>query len=144
MVTEKLKKSILAWKFYLGLLWSVAVIFLGLIIYGIIAIQTRADKNPASGLAIVGVFFYILILIVYIGFVLLNSYIKKRIQHNEKVSWRFLIISWVVIVIAVVISLFTIIQGAMAQDYYEKNILPRDRACYEDYLNGKRTSPHCS
>ena len=144
MSTETSPKSSIAWKYYLRFLWLIAIVFLGVIIYGLIDVQMEANRNPASGLAIVGVFIYVVVLAVYCGFIFLNRHIRKKIGHNEKASWRFLVISWLVIGLVVAISVFTIVQGAVAQDYYEKNVLPKEQACYEDYLNGKQASPHCT
>ncbi len=143
MSTELASKSSIAWRYYLRLLWLAAIVFLGVIIYGLIKVQIEANRNPASGLAMVGVFAYVLILVVYCGFILLNRYIRKKIGHNEKASWRFLVISWVCIGLIVAFSVFTVIQGVLAQDYYEKNVLPKEQACYENYLKGNQTSPHC-
>lgn len=143
MSTKISSKSSIAWKYYLRFLWFIAIVFLGVIIYGLVNVQMEADRNPASGLAIVGVFEYVVILAVYCGFIFLNRYIRKKIGHSEKASWCFLIISWIAIGLVVVISIITAIQGAAAQDYYEKNVLPKEQACYEDYLNGKQTTPHC-
>ena len=143
MSTEISSKSSIAWKYYLRFLWLIAFVFLGVIIYCLIDVQMEANRNPASGLAIVGVFAYVVILVIYCGFIFLNRYIRKKIGHNEKASWRFLVISWLSIGLIVAISIFTVIQGSAAQDYYEKNVLPKEQACYEDYLNGKQASPPC-
>lgn len=143
MSTLKPSKSSIAWKWYLVSLWTIATIFLGAIIYGLVVTQIQANQNPASGLAVAGVFAYVVYLVIYCGFIFLNTYVRKKIGQNEKASWRFLVISWVFISVLVSMVIFTMIQRAAAQDYYEKNVLPKEQACYEDYLNGKQTTPHC-
>lgn len=143
MPTKTPSKSSIAWTYYLHSLWLIAIIFLGIIIYGYIGVKMEGDRNPASGLAIIGVFVYFMILAAFCAFVLLNTYIRKKIGHSEKASWRFLIISWICIGITMAISTAIIIQGIAAQNYYEKNVLPKTQICYKNYLDGRQASPHC-
>jgi hypothetical protein len=78
----------------------------------------------------------------FIGFIAINYFVRKKIASNIKISNRFLITSWVVIAISAIGLLGVISSNQMNQSYYEKNVAPKREQCYQEYLAGNRTTPY--
>jgi hypothetical protein len=135
-------KLFTSWKNYLRFLWFVAFLGLAVIIYGAVIVSIEAQENPASGLAIVGVYYFTVILFLYICFIGLNYLVRKKLAHRPRASKSFLVASWSTLLAIVVVGSVLLVIQAMASHHYETNIRPKLEKCYEQYLDGERSSPY--
>lgn len=130
------------WDYYLRFLWSIAALFTVYIIYTYTEVSKDTAINPAVGLAMVGVFYYTVILLAFLGFIAFNHFIRRKLAKNVKVSNRFLMASWLSIAILCTGAVVTSFIGILSQSHYEKHVAPKLERCHQEYLDGKRSTPY--
>lgn len=136
--TAYMKTFFTSWKYYIRFLWLLEIMLICITIYGIVMVE----RSPASGLAMAGIVPYFLGIILLACFIALNYYLRRKMLANPKSSNRYLLVSWILIGIAAILVSATMIISHNIQTNYEHNIQPKLDACYQDYLDGKRSTPY--
>jgi hypothetical protein len=142
MIAKSYSRFFTNWNHYLTFLWLIAIAFAVFIIIGYAKLSRVTDENPASGLAFVGVVTYLAILLLFIGFIVINYFVRKKIAANVKVSNRFLVTSWTIMAILTTGVMGAITMNQVEQLHYEKNVAPKLNQCYQEYLDGDRPTPY--
>lgn len=130
------------WSYFLRFLWFIAGTGMVAIMYGWYVTTRDSAQNQAAGLAMVGVVWWAYLLLIFVAFIGLNYYMKHKLKSRASASAHYLMTMWILFLLTIVVSVGVIVKDAAVQTQYEQNIQPKLDRCYQEYLDGKRSTPY--